>query len=102
LLWWVQVLLESRGRHGALLLEVQGPTAGGSSRGCTAGDESTSGLLLLPHHALIPAWHYDMVTDVQRNAAYDAAIRCGSKRLSQVSPALNAPLMADMARPGST
>ena len=27
------------------------------------------------HHALVPRWHYDMIMDVERNQAYDAAIR---------------------------
>ena len=27
------------------------------------------------HHALVPRWHYDMIMDVERNQAYDMAIR---------------------------
>ena len=28
-----------------------------------------------PHHAHLPRWHFEMLADTQRNAAYDAAIQ---------------------------
>ena len=30
----------------------------------------------LPRHLLLPPWHYDMMLDGARGAAYEAAIRC--------------------------
>ncbi|KAL4447971.1 hypothetical protein ABPG75_005190 [Micractinium tetrahymenae] len=38
-----------------------------------------------PRHALVPRWHFDMVLDSQRNAAYDGAIRRAVARLRNES-----------------
>jgi hypothetical protein len=60
------------------------PTTIGSSSSGGSSSSSSFGVCSytwsphgVPHQAMLPRWHFDMLGDEARNSAYDAAIRCG-------------------------